>query len=527
MLRIGYINAFGLSADKIAPALSLLYTRLDILVLAETWDVTFDQTRSLPEFVGGTDRAPRTGRRANGGMVCLAPAPILSSITLTHVTPYSLDVVIAGTTISAVYFPPSLSETEFTTHLSRTEKSDIIIGDFNTRFGRKTHDTTSGPPDRVNAVYTFITLNNLKHIIPDKLSRVDHVFTRMDMVAKVEVFAPPFRTDHVGIIAHISTTDDIVEGDECRRYHLRELRSEDKRALLVRWYLQLSGNLDQSLDSLLADLPALDVAARQTRINIVDSEINAVIQDACESSIKSYKVNDAKKLQDRLLDDLKANANPSIVTQIYKRSCRAEAVKLKSSSPGRALSDDIKNHFVHVFTPPMYNPDAQFHGNRFQDPRYDLSLAQIEAVGVGDRDMTGYFGSGSIMSFFASYNVSKCCGSDSIHTLILKRCVKTCCSPRNSRNCSPSARLPESRLSGGTMQSYTRWPRPRTRRPLLIVALSPLPSCFAVLSRLCYIGLYRMTRRAFQYATLAASKLGLGKDIVPCCTRQSVTILGR
>ena len=117
---------------------------------------------------------------------------------------------------------------------------------------------------------------------------------------------------------------------------------------------------------------------------------------------------------------MKANANPSIITQIYKRSCRAAAVKLKSSTVSHSLADDIKGHFQSVFTPPFVNPDASFNGSRISDHRFSLSNQHVELFGTGDVQLSQWFNEASVQSFFASYNVSKCCGSDSLHTLILK-----------------------------------------------------------------------------------------------------------
>ena len=420
MLKIAYVNVNGLSLDKLSPSLDLLRTHLDVLVLAETWDITFDLTRTLPEFVGGTERRVRHGRRADGGMIILARTPLIGNCSIRSISDYHILFNVDDTLISALYLPPSLNTNEFDQILGQSVNSHVTIGDFNVRLGKRTHDTVNSPSDRIGSLSSWVLRGGVKQLLPDKLSRVDHAFVKADLNGTLKVFNPPFRTDHIGITAHITVDKIVPEGKQTRRFHLKALRDPAKINALLQAYRVTSEDIDTELLDTESSLHRMQVSQRITAINHLDNKISEAVREACEISIGSYTVNEAKAKPDSILNDLKANANPSVITQLYKRSCRAGATKLVSSTPSLSLNTEIRNHFQTVFTPPYVDPVPDINDFRISDARFDLAQNLLDNYGIGCYDLASWFTPESIVTLLARYNVSKCCGNDSIHTRVLR-----------------------------------------------------------------------------------------------------------
>ena len=115
MLRIAYVNSNGLSINKFRTLKHRLLSQLDIIFVAETWDVDWRNWSMDETFVTA---ARGTGgsalrQRLDGGLAAFARPPIRPLITVTDTTPSTISIKIGDQKISAIYLRPSMGTETF------------------------------------------------------------------------------------------------------------------------------------------------------------------------------------------------------------------------------------------------------------------------------------------------------------------------------------------------------------------------------------------------------------------------------
>ena len=130
---------------------------------------------------------PSPKGRNGSGIYLLATESARSRITgEPHVTDRTITFEVTGLLVSGLYLPPSLSVEEVESTLHSLSRSEIILGDVNTRFPWLTSQSGKpGPPDRVVAFRSFSRTNAFRHLQPTtatdtinlKNARLDHELT--------------------------------------------------------------------------------------------------------------------------------------------------------------------------------------------------------------------------------------------------------------------------------------------------------------------------------------------------------------
>ena len=433
MLRIGYLNVRGLALDKFRVLKQLLLQELDLLFLAETWDSNFE-TWSLDEtFVcaaRGTGGNEQRARR-DGGIALFARPPIKNDTTIVNITNSTVTIRCFDQLVSGIYFRPSLATDAFRTVIDGLPGRAAIIGDFNASFGRCTGDNrAAGPQDRITALALWCARLGYQLTISERdaewaPSRYDHVFG----LPGTACFSrqAPILTDHPFIICEIPTAERRPAATaNVRRFHLKQLDSEEARNRLEDAYENNAAYLEQWYWNAYSDLPLLDVEQRQRMVNDLDDKIVRHVRDAAETALGSYRVADARQRPDRSMDELTPDANASKTARTFKRSMRMRATRLQVSDERLSLEQEVRQHFETVFVPtddeqqrPIANRPQQ---DRF-DPRYQLTEHQTQLFGTGCLDLAQAFSEDEITKFFMRYKSSKSCGPDGIHTRIIKSLI--------------------------------------------------------------------------------------------------------
>ena len=195
---LGYINAHGLTASKYNTLRQkLIQDRWDALVIAETWWIpgSFD----WDPWVAATSVLPpiRATGHQNHGMLLVVPPGSRAEVYALDTTQYSISFRFYGSTVKAVYLPPSLDSQPVSSTLLRAPVPHFTMGDFNIRLGQLTSDHTLSEPERIHAVFAATDRHNLL-LQPATLGRprTDHIFCQparcdgMGLLSKPSAFRP-------------------------------------------------------------------------------------------------------------------------------------------------------------------------------------------------------------------------------------------------------------------------------------------------------------------------------------------------
>ena len=150
-----------------------------ITIVAEHWFSSFQDLSTLNSFIKSSENnlpKPAVGR-SHGGLAILAGSSIRHLVTIINITPYFIKFRIGTKVLAAVYLPPSLNIKSVDEVLVELGQVDMLVGDFNVRYGALTNDTTTTNPQRRLVIENFITYHNLSHCIPARCSRNDHLFS--------------------------------------------------------------------------------------------------------------------------------------------------------------------------------------------------------------------------------------------------------------------------------------------------------------------------------------------------------------
>jgi hypothetical protein len=196
ILRIAYSNIEGLDINKFAYAANTLARSFAIVFLAETWHINIKHD-SHPFFVCSSPLVNVNPHgRQHGGILLISSVKHLISQYETN--EFFILIRIAGLTIVAVYLPPRLSPEQVEAILETIPSCDIILGDFNARYGARTGDSISNNPDRRAAINLFTNRFGLQMHLPDcGQSHNDHVFSNDAALRWEYVHIPQlFARDH-------------------------------------------------------------------------------------------------------------------------------------------------------------------------------------------------------------------------------------------------------------------------------------------------------------------------------------------
>ncbi|KAL8684404.1 MAG: hypothetical protein Q9224_006375, partial [Gallowayella concinna] len=170
-LRVGYVNVQGLSPRGWEVACGLLNTTFDLLFLAETWFVNHARWSRDRRFIAATlnlKQGQYQKGRYKGGIYLLGTAKARGSIhEEVKVDEHTITVTVRQESITAVYFPPSMTSPTLDRQLRNISHSIIILGDINTRFIDSTcSHQRSGPGERVRLFAEHLPITSHRRLQP-------------------------------------------------------------------------------------------------------------------------------------------------------------------------------------------------------------------------------------------------------------------------------------------------------------------------------------------------------------------------
>lgn len=420
-LNIAYFNARGLSIPKFSYALTLLQ-HYHIVFISETWFLHHADHASHPNCIAyskPTEPRPQHGHARNG-IMCLAQPTIHPHLQSVTTTPFTINITLFSKTISACYFPPSLSPAVIT-QLLTTKPVDILLGDINTRYGARFQDRTTGPKERMTVFQQVASLYHLQHLLPDPSTptktRVDHAFAKPSTSCKLVFYPidfgqPGVSTDHP--LLSLSTTLPTLPHNQpilpgLTRFYLKDLDSAVIVASLRDNYEATANLLSSLLEKLKKSLPTLSVTDRQEHIDYLDDLLVHNVSSSAATVLGSYDASAIRSTPDRLAKSLSLCTDASTAIRLFKRQKRSTSTpcQIQSRSENLSAVEDVEKHFTTIFS----QPTPSLHPNTLHNSPFH---------GVGSRDIAKMFDKAATQLMISDYPSARSCGSDALHPRLLR-----------------------------------------------------------------------------------------------------------
>ena len=439
-LRIAFLNVNGLSNNKVDQILPLTNT-YDIVFLAETWSLSLDRITQHPTFIVHAAGKPRSdSRRADGGLCCLSNISIKASITVTRRTFNTISILVDGKVrVSCVYLPPSMNPVDFNNSMTTLVDSDIVLGDFNARFGRFCHDTNTGPRNRIDFLQQWQLVRSLSHIPPLNQTRTDHVYCRFPAI--VFTNDPPCATDHTllsstieipGNLKRNSALQTLIAGT--KRFHLGKLNELDTKNRLTGAYMSRTNQMDQLLEQAEESIqnynnplffnPEFDfkTSEKQKIIDLIDENLKNSISECARKILGQYNV-DVLKSTKPPIERLQQSPSNTSAVRLFKMACRPQRKIIQSNNPNQTVENNVMDHFKTVYG---RSPASTFNHEHHRFPAAQgFSAETLETFGAGSNNFREFITTELVQKFITSYDNTKACGDDSLHNRILLALVHT------------------------------------------------------------------------------------------------------
>lgn len=428
-LQIAFLNVNGLSYNKIGQLISLT-TQNDLVFLAETWSLSLHAITQHPTFISHSRGPQRTDlRRADGGICCLANPSIRDKVTVIKRTDYSMSVLLDGKVrIACVYLPPSMSADNMESVLGQLPQSDIVIGDFNTRFGNVFHDNTTGPRARMDIIGMWQTKNTLQHIIPSNQTRNDHVFSQFP--GTVASTKAPCATDHLLIQIAIQIPNNLKRNSALltlmsgtKRLHLRKLDDTNVRNRLIGQWMAVANQNMNNIENAKRTLENCEIFWKQKTIDQAESFLKNSIFECGKKSLGLYNVDIIKGTKPPVAR-LSDNPSNSHAVRLFKLACRPSRRILESNKEEQSVEENVLDHFNNVY---CRSPSSNCNIEHFRFPK-EQGLSEESLSTFGNHSATSFANFISVelvKSIISKYDNTKACGEDSIHNRLLLALINT------------------------------------------------------------------------------------------------------
>jgi hypothetical protein len=232
-----YVNILGLSLQKLQDIEARLRRKeMDFIFVSETWHMNLPQLYSSTFFMvhSPEDYPRREIGHQNGGIALLCHPRIRHRMTVKRVDQYFIETIIDECRCTAVYFPPTFSMGRSESFIHQLHHADLIVGDFNCRWGAETGDSCSTHPRRRSIIASLMTQFGLQlNPSSSACSRNDLLLSRQSL----EWFyteVPEWQSDH-GIMSFRLPRGFVAKqcSNPTQRYDLRHYQHK-----WVRWNIQ-------------------------------------------------------------------------------------------------------------------------------------------------------------------------------------------------------------------------------------------------------------------------------------------------
>ena len=426
-IKIGYVNVRGLSGPKWNAAVDWIKTRKhDILFIAETWFALEHIYRPHPYFIFTTPTPPMNpnSSRRTAGILCLAHPDLHARISHYHApSPYAISISYLSHKISAVYFPPSLPDTQIPRVLAPLSNSTIVLGDFNFSIAlpSSTRYTTTQSPRR-DTVSSWCEQNTLVHYIPTigPIPKLDHVYARSNTIVETYIHTPhsqlEFSTDHGSLTLHVPLAAEdrvqsaalelLVDKSAPIRFYLKHLHDPETCRSLTGCYEMLSDKIDDLLDEVEETFrnERTPMNQRQNLLDLVEAAWSGLVHDSSKMSLGTYEPNSAKETRDNLSEKIGSCQSSTAAIRMFKRAQRGGQPKLVAESREGSPLEEGMRIFRNV-----YRDENQ---GELHIPVLPNFIDELPAGLAAELTEV------SISKIIRNYPRTKSCGPDGLHTLI-------------------------------------------------------------------------------------------------------------
>ena len=424
LVNLYYQNIRGLDMVKLKAIETLLLNPKNpsIFIISEHWYCDHHALRTSTNFVISSPPpiTPKLTGHQNGGLAVLASTELINSITLKHCNDYFITIQLMGSQITAVYLKPSLKLLEINELLHNMPHSDIILGDFNVRFGRVTRDKITWNIDRGQSIDQSLQLQGLHQVLPETgCSRNDHVYAREQIGWTYEWMSrADFNSDHGRMhlpLATRTSTDGVAPRNTKKdplRYSFGCLREPVMQNLIIsEWKLVSYPRLKELISSIFMYLNLNEKRLVRSDIQeLVDNCYDTFLEELywiCDQYIPVYEPVEIKRTPDYSLklDNTRDSAEH---IRLFKRSQRAYAASkpLQSRDSSRSAMEEAYDHYKHVY--------AAGQNEHTDTP----PLPEISCTSV----LHSFLDPDEVSKTIRSYSTAKTGGPDRIDTRFLK-CV--------------------------------------------------------------------------------------------------------
>ncbi len=366
-----------------------------VVCLAETWYTeSHNIARSSPYFLSDSTLLTRREKGHQLGGVLVLRHPQLGGISSSiHRSEAYTTFKVSTSTISCVYFQPSMPIDQVQKNMDEIKDVEIIVGDINTQFGSLFNCKSSQPPDRIALFQNFCLTHSFNLCVPELgNTKLDHVLSKSNCISNYQSTPPLVDSDHpLSLLFNLEAQSTPSNVDEPTRFHLKLLETPLNVKSLQDAYEIISSDL-------LNFYPNINVD-----VDVLDQLLVEFITMSCEMTLGTYSPHVARSLPDTELCKLQQSTSHSDSIRLFRRGCRPFTRSIQSRTATATPIDDVTQFFTEIYT----QDNQPLHNRQCKWPVTGSSWRTNEE---------------ELKKIITKYASHKSCGEDGIHVKIL-RCL--------------------------------------------------------------------------------------------------------
>ncbi|KAJ9056977.1 hypothetical protein DSO57_1026924 [Entomophthora muscae] len=158
---------------------------------------------------------------------------------------------------------------------------------------------------------------------------------------------------------------------------------------------------------------SVDVSSKQALVDEHDAQVLSAMSECCSNALGTYSVSKIKLSPDQYASCLQECTRPANAVTLFKRSCKTVASGgLLSCNPSIDATKNAALYFKEVFA----QPNTTLCGVTYSIQQCHGSLCP---------EIVEFFSASNVSQYISRYPSAVYCGSNSIHSCILKALLST------------------------------------------------------------------------------------------------------
>jgi Reverse transcriptase (RNA-dependent DNA polymerase) len=383
-------------------------TNPSLLFISEHWFQNHNDLLQSPFFLCSSPR-PAQQRQVgheNGGLAVLVHPIHRGNVHVIHTHEFFITIRFLQRTITAVYFPPRLSDADIENICMLIPQCDMILGDTNVRYGAQRRDPQSRNRTRGNTLDIITRNKGMDHLVPENgFSGNDHVFSRVPFTWNYRTDIET-QTDHGCIIGQIDYQTQFNRQQNSRIQHqfsfslLSEKPIRDH--ICIHWDGCYAENINNLVDSSTTFLQQFQLTWEEKAdiISRVYEPFLASIIQTASRFLMQYDPASVLNNNDptRILTNKSSNTR---TIRAFKRSQRRRQLESQITATNLQIpvEEEAFQKMQQLFEGPVTDPPQQ--RLQFNDDLFNITAENITTA-------------------LKRYSNAKSGGPDKVHTRLLK-----------------------------------------------------------------------------------------------------------